>query len=71
MDGIFKKTTNVFNVVPISVKEPYRYDKHGQLKDEFLAEAGRRPSSVKDIGWDGHDVAESRNEVKDSASEVS
>jgi len=50
MDGIFKKATNVFDVVSISVKEPYRYDKHGQLKPEYLEEAVRRRSSVKDIG---------------------
>ena len=55
MDDIFKKSTNVFNVVSISLKEPYRYDKNGQLKDEFLAEAGRRRSSVKDIGTSGYE----------------
>lgn len=54
MDAIFKKSTNVFNAVSISVKEPYRYDKHGQLKPEYLEEAARRESatvgSVQDNG---------------------
>ena len=47
MDLIFKKSTNVFNVVPISIKEPLMYDKHGNKKQEFL-EAGmnRRNGSV-------------------------
>jgi hypothetical protein len=47
MDMIFKKTTNVFNVVPISIKEPFMYDKNGVRKQEFL-EAGmtRRNGSV-------------------------
>jgi hypothetical protein len=47
MDLIFKKTTNIFNVVPISIKEPFMYDKHGNKKQEFL-EAGmeRRNGSV-------------------------
>jgi hypothetical protein len=47
MDLIFKKTTNVFNVVPISIKEPYMYDKNGARKQEFL-ESGmnRRNGSV-------------------------
>lgn len=38
MDDIFKKSTNVFNVVSISVKEPYRYDDKGNLKQEYLEE---------------------------------
>lgn len=46
MDAIFKKSTNVFNAVTISVKEPYRYDKHGQLKPEYLEEAVRRESAT-------------------------
>lgn len=47
MDMIFKKSTNVFNVVPISIKEPFMYDKYGNKKQEFL-EAGmnRRNGSV-------------------------
>jgi hypothetical protein len=39
MDAIFKKSTNVFNAVSFSIKEPYRYDKHGQLKPEYLEES--------------------------------
>ncbi|KAL2386448.1 hypothetical protein RJZ90_000585 [Blastomyces dermatitidis] len=46
MDSIFKKSTNVFNAVTNSVKEPYRYDKHGQLKPEYLEEAVRRKSTI-------------------------
>jgi len=47
MDMIFKKSTNVFNVVPISIKEPFMYDKNGNRKQEYL-EAGmeRRNGSV-------------------------
>jgi hypothetical protein len=44
MDAIFKKSSNIFDVVGISIKEPYRYDKHGQLKPEYLEEAIRRES---------------------------
>lgn len=39
MDSIFKKSSNVFDVVPISIKEPYRFDKHGKLKAEYIEEA--------------------------------
>jgi hypothetical protein len=39
MDAIFKKSTNVFNAVSFSIKEPHRYDKHGQLKPEYLEES--------------------------------
>lgn len=38
MDDIFKKSSNIFNVVPNSINEPHRYDKHGQLKMEFMDE---------------------------------
>lgn len=38
MDDIFKKSSNIFNVVDISIREPHRYDKHGQLKAEFVEE---------------------------------
>lgn len=48
MDDIFKKTTSIFNAAPISVKEPYRYDKHGNLKPEFLEEAIRRESTRRE-----------------------
>ncbi|KAI7476008.1 general substrate transporter, partial [Hortaea werneckii] len=46
MDEIFKKSSNVFNVVSVSLKEPYHYDKHGNLKPEYLEAAMRRRSSV-------------------------
>ena len=39
MDAIFKKSSNVFDAVSISLKEPYRYDQHGQLKPEYLEQA--------------------------------
>ncbi len=39
MDDIFKKSSNVFDSVSNSIKEPYRYDKHGNLKQEYLEEA--------------------------------
>lgn len=47
MDLIFKKSTNIFNVVPNSINEPFMYDKHGNRKQEYL-EAGmtRRSDSV-------------------------
>lgn len=38
MDDIFKKSSNVFDCVSISLKQPYRYDKHGQLKAEYIEE---------------------------------
>lgn len=47
MDLIFKKSTNIFNVVPISIKEPFMYDKHGNKKQEYLEEGMvRRNGSV-------------------------
>ncbi|KAF2726316.1 general substrate transporter [Polychaeton citri CBS 116435] len=49
MDVLFKKSTNVFNIVKICNNEPYRYDKHGRLKHEFLEEGIRRRSSIKSI----------------------
>lgn len=39
MDDIFKKSSNVFDSVTNSIKEPYRFDKHGKLKHEYLEEA--------------------------------
>lgn len=39
MDHIFKKSTSVFDAVSNSIKEPYRYDKHGNIKAEYLEEA--------------------------------
>ncbi|KAL4881794.1 general substrate transporter [Aspergillus karnatakaensis] len=62
MDMIFKKSTNVFNAVSYSIKEPYRYDKHGQLKPEFLEDAIRR-ESIRDHG------AGAKFESEDSATE--
>ncbi|KAJ5826751.1 Major facilitator superfamily domain general substrate transporter [Penicillium robsamsonii] len=44
MDAIFKKSTNVFDAVTLSIKTPYRYDKHGELKPEYLEDAVRRTS---------------------------
>lgn len=39
MDPIFKKSTNVFDAVSVSLKEPYRFDKQGKLKAEYLEDA--------------------------------
>lgn len=64
MDAIFKKSTNVFNAVTISVKEPYRYDKHGQLKPEYLEEAIRRESASVHVAAEKFDSDESANETK-------
>jgi hypothetical protein len=51
MDAIFKKSTNVFNAVSLSIKEPHRYDKHGQLKPEYLEESVLyETNSVHDAG---------------------
>lgn len=36
MDDIFKKSSSVFNVVSVSLRQPHRYDEHGQLKEEYL-----------------------------------
>lgn len=38
MDDIFKKSSSVFNVVNISIREPHRYDKNGQLMPQFVEE---------------------------------
>ena len=68
MDGIFKKSSNVFNVVSISLKEPYRFDKHGKLKPEYLEEAIRRNSVKSQQGVEGREKTESN--TPDSKSEV-
>ncbi|KAL4931400.1 general substrate transporter [Aspergillus undulatus] len=44
MDAIFKKSHGVWDAVKHSVNEPYRYDKHGNLKPEYIEEAMRRES---------------------------
>ncbi len=61
MDDIFKKSTNVFDVVTISIKEPYRYDKHGQLKPEYLEEAIRQGSITVHNAVEKFDSDESPN----------
>ncbi|KAE8367027.1 general substrate transporter [Aspergillus caelatus] len=64
MDNIFKKSTNVFNAVTISIKEPYRYDKHGQLKPEYLEEAIRRESATVPASGKPFESDDSTTEVK-------
>lgn len=64
MDAIFKKSTNVFDAVTISIKEPYRYDKHGQLKPEYLEDAPRHVSSDVHVAGSKLDSDESGTEVK-------
>lgn len=44
MDDIFKKSNNVFDVVSISINEPHRYDKFGQLKPEYIEDVQRQRS---------------------------
>ncbi|KAJ5876029.1 Major facilitator superfamily domain general substrate transporter [Penicillium soppii] len=64
MDAIFKKSTNVFNAVTISIKEPYRYDKHGELKPEYLEDALRRNNPDVHIAGTKFDSDESGAEIK-------
>lgn len=66
MDAIFKKSTNVFNAVTYSIKEPYRYDKHGQLKPEYVEEAVRRDSVTGHIQekYESGDSTNESGEVK-------
>ncbi|KAF9893534.1 hypothetical protein FE257_010846 [Aspergillus nanangensis] len=65
MDMIFKKSSNVFQPVSISLKEPFRYDKHGQLKPEYLEDAIRRESAVHvDNGKFDSEESGSGHEVK-------
>ncbi|KAF1729513.1 Sugar transporter STL1 [Beauveria bassiana] len=47
MDAIFKKSSSVFDAVSISLKEPYRYDKHGRLKPEYFEEAAHHEYQEK------------------------
>lgn len=63
MDDIFKKSHNIFDVVPNSLNEPYRYDKHGELRPEYLQDvdlfsraekADSYPASVTDKGTVEH-----------------
>ncbi|KAK9856576.1 Major facilitator superfamily domain [Penicillium brevicompactum] len=64
MDAIFKKSTNVFNAVTISIKEPFRYDKHGELKPEYLEEATHHESSDVHVAGAKFDSDESGTEIK-------
>ncbi|KAL5342750.1 general substrate transporter [Aspergillus crustosus] len=66
MDMIFKKSTNVFDAVSISIKEPYRYDKHGQLKPEFLEDAIRRGSAPAHAHGSGTKFESSEDSVNES-----
>ncbi|KAM3549937.1 hypothetical protein ARSEF4850_008595 [Beauveria asiatica] len=50
MDAIFKKSSSVFDAVSISLKEPYRYDKHGQLKPGYFEEAAHQEYQEKSPG---------------------
>ncbi|CAH0051316.1 unnamed protein product [Clonostachys solani] len=42
MDDIFKKSTNVFDCVKVSLNEPFRYNEKGELKAEYLEHAVHR-----------------------------
>ncbi|KAJ5561706.1 hypothetical protein N7535_003832 [Penicillium sp. DV-2018c] len=64
MDAIFKKSTNVFNAVTLSIKEPYRYDKHGELKPEYLEEALHRETGDVLVAGGKFDSDDSANEIK-------
>ncbi|KAB8079739.1 general substrate transporter [Aspergillus leporis] len=65
MDDIFKKSTNIFDATRISLHEPYRYDKHGQLKPEYLEDAMRRRSvSVHVAAAEKGDSDDSLTEAK-------
>ena len=47
MDGIFQKSTNVFNVVKVAKHEPHRYDDKGNLLVKYEdTEQARRASST-------------------------
>ncbi|KAH8426381.1 sugar porter family MFS transporter [Aspergillus melleus] len=65
MDNIFKKSTSIFDAAPISIKEPFRYDKHGQLKPEYLEEALRRTSTSVHVAGQKMDSDESVPEVNE------
>ncbi|KAL4740269.1 general substrate transporter [Aspergillus similis] len=68
MDTIFKKSNGVWSAVQHSIKEPYRYDKHGQLKPEYLEEAIRRESvrhsHVVDGKFESEDSTNESHEAK-------
>lgn len=63
MDNIFKKTTSIFNATSISLKEPYRYDKHGKLKPEYVEEAIHR-ESAPDVHVAGEKFESDESETK-------
>ncbi|PKY02699.1 general substrate transporter [Aspergillus campestris IBT 28561] len=64
MDNIFKKSSSIFDAAKISIKEPYRYDKHGNLKPEYLEEALRRTSVTVHVDHTKLESDESATEVK-------
>lgn len=65
MDNIFKKSTNVFDSVTNSIKEPHRYDKHGQLKQEFIEEILHTETSADHLpGEKGGDSDRSGADLK-------
>jgi hypothetical protein len=64
MDAIFKKSTNVFDAVTLSIKEPYRYDKHGELKPEYLEESLHHQTGDVHVAGAKFDSDDSANEIK-------
>ena len=64
MDNIFKKSTNIFDSVSNSIKEPYRYDAKGQLKAEYIEEVEhdeREKSQEPSSGDENNSVLVGRN----------
>lgn len=64
MDAIFKKSTNVFNAVSISITEPHRYDKYGNLKPGYGEEEGVRSESGPDVHVAGEKLESDESEQK-------
>ncbi|KAI5302780.1 hypothetical protein KEM56_000361 [Ascosphaera pollenicola] len=57
MDDIFKKSSNIFDVVKVAANEPFRYDEHGRLKPEFFNVGAQRKASLQSGVGEAHHIA--------------
>lgn len=63
MDMIFKKSHSIFDVTAISLKEPLRHDKFGNLKPEYLTEVRHDEEKTSGNGYSGENSDRTTNEL--------
>lgn len=64
MDMIFKKSQSIFDVTAISLKEPLRHDKFGNLKPEYLGETHHNEDKSSGNGISDENSDRANNELK-------